>query len=94
MNFNKALVEVDEILKYLIFDEKAKIPKEVFYFISKNKDKNYKWEIDKTKKLNEQNLMEETLGILAYINMKYLLTPEQSELMEKFYKLNDQKMQD
>ena len=91
MDCNKALVEVDEILKYLDLEERKKIPKEVLDFISKNKDKNYKFELDKTKGLNEQNLMEETLGILAYINMKYLLTPEQSELMEKFYELNDRK---
>jgi len=91
MNFAKALVEVDEILKYLVDYERKKIPNEVFEFIAKNKDQNYKWELDKNKKFNEQNLMEETLGILAYINMKYLLTNEQSRLMEKFYKMNDKK---
>lgn len=91
MNFAKALVEVDEVLKYLVDYERKKIPNEVFEFITKNKDKNYKWKLDKSKKLNEQNLMEETLGILAYINMKYLLTNEQSRLMEKFYKMNDKK---
>ena len=56
MNFEKALVEVEEILKYLVDYERQKIPNEVFEFITKNKDKNYNWELDKTKKLNEDEV--------------------------------------
>jgi len=93
MELSKSLVQVEEVLKYLVEDEKRKIPREVFEFINKNKDKEYEWNIDKSKKLQEQNLSDEAIAILAYINMKYLLNNEQKELMEKFYELYD-KMND
>ena len=89
MDLSKSLVEVEEVLKYLVEDEKRKIPREVFDFITKNKDNTYQWKIDKSKKLQEQNLSDEAVAILAYINMKYLLNNEQKELMEKFYELYD-----
>ena len=93
MELSKSLVQVEEVLKYLVEDEKRKIPREVFEFINKNKDKEYEWKIDKSKKLQEQNLSDEAIAILAYINMKYLLNNAQKELMEKFYELYD-KMND
>lgn len=89
MELSKSLVEVEEVLKYLVEDEKRKIPREVFDFINKNKDNIYEWKIDKSKKLQEQNLSDEAVAILAYINMKYLLNSEQKELMEQFYELYD-----
>lgn len=89
MELSKSLVEVEEVLKYLVEDEKRKIPKEVFDFINKNKDSTYEWKIDKSKKLQDQNLSDETVAILAYINMKYLLNTKQKELMEQFYELYD-----
>lgn len=89
MELSKSLVEVEEVLKYLVEDEKRKIPKEVFDFINQNKDSTYEWKIDKSKKLQDQNLSDETAAILAYINMKYLLNTKQKELMEHFYELHD-----
>ena len=89
MELSKGLVEVEEVLKYLVEDERRKIPKEVFDFIAKNKDNTYQWKIDKSKKLQDQNLSDEAAAILAYINMKYLLNSAQKELMEKFYELYD-----
>ena len=56
MDINKALVEVQEVLKYLVEDEKIKIPEEMWDFIEKNKDNQYIWNIDKSKKLQEQNM--------------------------------------
>ena len=43
MELSKSLVEVEEVLKYLVEDEKRKIPREVFDFINKNKDNIYEW---------------------------------------------------
>ena len=75
-----------------IFVEKTyPSPEKVFDFIRENKDKSYKWSLDKTKKLHEQDLMDDTFAILAYINMEYLLNAEQKQLMEQFYRLNDVK---
>ena len=89
MELSKSLVEVDEVLKYLVEDERRKIPREVFEFINKNKDKEYEWYIDKSKKLQEQSLSDEAVAILAYINMEYLLNSKQKRLMKEFYELYD-----
>ena len=89
MDLGKRLVEVEEVLKYLTKEDKNKIPNKVFEFIQKNKDKEYKWEIDKSKALAQQELSEDTFAILAYISMEYLFNAEQKELMKQFYDLND-----
>ena len=51
---NKRLVEVDEVLGYLNTKELEKIPKEIRQMIKSNKDKNYIWKYDKSKKLKER----------------------------------------
>lgn len=91
MNLGRRLAEVEEVLRYLKEEERNKIPKEIWEFILKNKDKKYKWEIDKSKSLNEQQLPTETLAILAYITTEFLLDDEKKELMEEIYFLNDKK---
>lgn len=73
---NKRLVEVDYILKKLDNKYINKIPKEVWYYITENKDKNYVFKYDDDKTLTEQNLSIDTISILTYINMEYLLEEE------------------
>jgi len=89
MELGKRLVEVEEILTYLVEEEKKKIPKVFWDFIKNNKDKKYKWQIDKNKKLKDQDLHNDTWVILAYINDEYLLNEEEKTLMEQFYELYD-----
>lgn len=49
--YNKKLVEVDEILKHLSQENYNKIPEEIKVAIAENKDKEYKWTYDDTKKI-------------------------------------------
>lgn len=86
-----ALTEVEAILNELSMQEFNKIPDEIIDFIDENKDTNYKWEYDYDKSLENQNLSEYTLEILAYINNEYLLSDEQKKVMENIFELNDQK---
>ena len=88
---NKRLVEVDTILKYLSKSNYEKIPQEVIKAIKENMDKDYTWEYDTTKKLQEQELNRDTVAILAYINTEYLLNDAQKAYMEKLYEENEQK---
>ena len=69
VDYAKRLVEVDEILNYLPIDDYNKIPVDIINVIEDNKDKNYEWHYDETKKLKEQNVPNETIAILSYINM-------------------------
>lgn len=73
---NKRLVEVDCILKKLDDEYINKIPQEVWDFITENKDENYVFKYDNNKTLAEQNLSIDTISILTYINMEYLLEEE------------------
>lgn len=68
----KAYSEVVEVLK-LIDDEKKleTIPFEVVQLIKGNADPTYKPEISKEIPLEEQNLMDETYRIIAWIASKY-----------------------
>lgn len=94
MEYAKCLVEVDEVLKYLNPEELVKIPVNVRKAISDNKDKNYDWEYDVSKKLEDQNLNRKSIAILSYLNMEYLLNDEQRKLMEQIHKLNEQKQEE
>ena len=70
---NKRLVEVETILKKLDENYINKIPTEIWDFIEKNKDDQYTFFYDDNIELLNQNLNIDTIAILSYINMQYLL---------------------
>ena len=88
---NKRLVEVEYILRKLDDEYINKIPQEVWDYINKNKDKNYVFEYDNDKILSEQNLNIDTISILTYINMEYLLEEESKRELLTLLK-NDEMM--
>lgn len=88
---NKRLVEVDEVLGYLNTKELEKIPKEIRQMIKSNKDKNYIWKYDKSKKLKEQNLSRDTFAFLSYLNLEYLLNEEQKKIVKQMHMENEKK---
>ena len=91
IDFSKRFVEVDEILKYLSEADYKKIPTDVIKYIKSNKDKTYTWKYDTSKKLKNQNVSDDTIATLSYLNMEYLLNPEQKAFMRKFLYFNDKK---
>ena len=94
VDYNKRLVEVDEILNYLSEEDLLKIPEEVRNTIKENKDKEYFWKYDETKPLKEQDVSRDTIIILSYLNMEYLLNEEQKQLMQKIHELNEKKLEE
>jgi|GEM_PF-2454429 hypothetical protein len=91
VDYNKRLVEVDEVLNYLSDEDLEKIPEEIRNLIKENKDKDYVWQYDETKPLKEQGLNRDTIAFLSYLNMEYLLNEEQKKLMEQIHKYNEEK---
>ena len=71
-NFAKAYKEIDVIIGHLNEEDKNKIPKDFIEMIELKMDKNYVFNYDVTKDLSEQNLLRETLSILAYIYINYI----------------------
>lgn len=90
MEDKKVLTEVYEILQHLSNENFNKIPSNVINLIKENMDKSYIWKYDNTKSLTEQNISRDTVAVLSYINMEYLLNVEQKELIEKLHNRNEE----
>lgn len=91
IDYKKRLVEVDIILKHLDKSDYEKIPKKLVDVINKNRDKEYVWKYDESKKLKDQDISRDTLAILSYLNMNYLLNAEQKEYIYYIYNTNQKK---
>ena len=94
IDYNKRLVEVDEILNYLSKEELLKIPEEIRQLIKSNKDKEYVWKYDETKELKNQKLSRDTIAFLSYLNMEYLLDEEQKHLIQQIHQFNEKKIEE
>lgn len=92
--YSKRLVEVDEVLNHLTINEYSKIPFDIIKIIKENKDTEYKWSFNENKRITEQNLNRDTIAILSYINMEYLLNQEQREFMKKVHESNQKKLEE
>ena len=89
VNVNKRLVEVENILEKLDTIYKNKIPKELWDFFKQNKDNNYTFYYDDRNSLINQQLHTDTVAILTYINMEYLLNENQKKDIKKIL-INDE----
>lgn len=89
IDYDKRLVEVEEVLKYLSKEDYNKISKEFLDIIKQNKDSNYKWRYDTNKKLKDQDLSDDTIAILEFINMEFLLNDEQRDFVNKLHEVNE-----
>ena len=90
---NKRFVEVYEILKQMSPESVMKIPEDIRNYIKDNRDEEYIWNYDKTKDFKNQNINEDTLVMLAYLNTEYMLDEKQKQLMKQIYKINQQKLE-
>lgn len=77
--YKNALTEVFEVINYLDDNSYNRIPKEVIQGIEANRNRNYKFFIDKSKPLAEQKMLPETRAILFNFFRDYWCTEEQKE---------------
>ena len=89
MDIGNRFSEVFEILKHLTEEDFNRIPREIIEIIDKNRNKQYIWSMDESKKIYEQELNEDTINILAYINLEFLVNDEQREYLKKLYSYNE-----
>lgn len=75
----QALSEVYSIINHLDKNLYKKIPNNFINMIENNRDLKYDVNIDYTKNINEQNLLQETRVILSLIYRDYLCTKEERE---------------
>ncbi len=75
------LVEIECVLNKMDQQNMKKIPKEFWEFMSNNKDTNYNFQYDDSKSITENNLHIDTIALLTYINMNFLLDGKSKEEM-------------
>ena len=94
ITYSMAYTEVLELLKcYLTEKEFNKIPKEKIKFFEENKDKNYKYEIDKKLPLEKQYISKEANSIIITLYRDYFINEKQKEILNEILKTNEKKYQ-
>ena len=85
MNIDKKVFsEVYDIIYHMEKNLYNKIPKQFIHFIKENKEDNYIVNIDYSKSINEQELLQQTRVMLSLIYRDYLCDEEErQELIEK-----------
>ena len=83
----ESYVEVLEILNNMDSKYIEKIPKKLIEFFINNSSKEYKFKLDKSLPIEEQNLKESTINILAMLNLNYWCESEEHKkvLLKKYY---------
>ena len=79
----------EEVLSFLGIIKKEyyeRIPKGFIKFLEDNKDNNYSKVIYKNVPIKKQNLMKETLEIIAFLNIKYFINDEEKDEVIRNYK--------
>ena len=85
-----AYKEVLTILKYyLVKEDFDKIPKEKIEFFENNIDKEYVYEIDKTKSFSEQNISKKANSIIVSLYREYFVTEEEKKILDQILLLNE-----
>lgn len=94
-NTRKAYSEVDEFLGLLSEEQRNKIPENIRGIFRQEKDNDYVKNITPNVEIKYQNLMEETLAIIAMLNLNYICeSEEEKERLKEVYAINEKKYQD
>ena len=95
INRKNSYAEILEILKNMDKIYVDRIPKKLIKFFEENKSNVYDFKYNSELKLNQQNLNENTLALLAMLNLNYWCESEEhkEELIAR-YNENEQKYQE
>lgn len=86
----KAYTEVDNFIELLDEYHKNKIPKKLREFFKNEKEKKYIKNIYRNIPIKEQNLLQETLSIIAFLNLQYWCDDEEErKRLRKIYTENE-----
>ena len=84
-NFPNAYKEVFVILQYMDKEDTNKIPKEFIDMLKEKMNKDYIFNYDESKKIEDQKILKETRTVLAYIFINYWGTKKQkTKIKAKF----------
>ena len=90
INTRQAYSEVDEFLELISKENRNKIPKKLREFLREEKDINYIKGINLNVPIKNQELKEETLGIIALLNLQYWCEDEnEKRRLKEVYDKNE-----
>lgn len=94
INTREAYAEVDNFIECLDSYDKNKVPESIRKYFKKEKSKNYNKIIDVNQPIKDQNLKDETLAIIAMLNLKYWCDDEEEKRrLMTIYSENEKKYQ-
>ena len=91
---SEVYAEVYELLSYMDKKEVMKIPIDLLEDIKNSRNKDYESKIDIFDLYNRDNLLPETLEVMAALGVMYLLPKEESEKIQKECELSIAKEQE
>ena len=95
LNTRQAYSEIDEFLGLLSDEQRNEIPQKLREFFKEEKDKEYVKNIDTSISIKDQKLKEETLAIIALLNLQYWCKDEEEKKrLQAIYAQNEKKYQD
>lgn len=90
----QAYSEIDEFLELLSEEQRNEIPKKLRDFFKEEKDKDYLKNIDANIPIKNQNLKEETLALIALLNLQYWCKDENEKMrLKAIYSENEKEYQ-
>ena len=94
VNTRQAYTEIDNFIELLDEYNRNKVPKKLREFFKREKDNTYTKIIDPNIPIKEQNLKEETLALIAMLNLQYWCEDEEEKRrLKKIYSDNEIKHQ-
>ena len=93
IEYSNSLYQINEILKYVTPNLKARIPKKVISYIENNKSKDFNWKIDKTMSLEKQNLLPTTKELLTVLYRDYMCDDIEKKKLNEILNENEIKYQ-
>ena len=95
INIRQAYSEIDEFLGLLSEEQRNEVPQKLREFFKEEKDQEYFKNIDKYISIKDQNLKEETLAIIALLNLQYWCKDEEEKKrLQMIYAQNEEKYQE
>ena len=90
----QAYSEMDEFIGLLSEEQRNKVPEKLRQFFKEEKDSDYTKHINPNIPIKSQNLKEETLGLIALLNLKYWCEDEaEKDRLQKAYLQNEERYQ-
>ena len=92
VNTRQAYTEIDNFIELLDEYNRNKLPKKLREYFKKEKDIEYTKKINPSQPIKEQNLKEETLALIAILNLKYWCYDEiERKRLKEIYEENERK---